>query len=132
MVIYPGKSLFLKKKVHNQKYFKRQEPRLAVESQVWLETLLWKLLFKFPGLALNCWKMTIYIVFSNNREDYLVTYSSKIDKNLTQSPVQLNRLWNGFKDIFLLDGRQISQRISKCETEAFCILKQFPYVMAIW
>lgn len=77
------------KKIHNQTYFKRQEPRLAVESQLWLETLLWKLLFKFPGLALNCWKMTIHVLFSNSRKDYLVTYSSKTDNNPTLSPVQL-------------------------------------------
>lgn len=77
------------KKTHNQTYFKRQEARLAVESQLWLETLLWKLLFKFPGLALNCWKMTVYTVFSNSHEGYLVIYSSKIDNNPTQSPVQL-------------------------------------------
>jgi len=42
-----------------------------------------------PGLALNRWKVTICIVFSDSREDYLVTYTSKTDNNPTQSPVQL-------------------------------------------
>lgn len=50
-------------------YFKSQEPRLALERQLWLETSLLQLLVTFLELALNCWKMTIYIVFPKSPED---------------------------------------------------------------
>lgn len=115
-----------------QKIFQETGALLAVESLLWLETLLWKVLFKFSGLVSNCWKMTICTASSKSYEYYLVTYSWKIDNNPTQSPVQLTDCEMVLKTYFCWMESWYLNEFINVKQKFFCILKQFSCVVAIW